>query len=237
MPAKNARKQEPRIKLGDKFPLDAEQCEKVIGVPLDRWPGQCTLVAHLFLTRKLAPKGMVEVYGMWHGVIAQGSPFAGRPMARHGWLRTPVTSGQDRSAVVVIDPTRWVFEGVKPYVYQGVEGAEYDEGMMALRSLGRGPPPSPVIAAGEKTTSLTVLETGTRKAKAALKWVRTFFPEAPVFNQMQLGWLANMPPSEMGEHGDHAAVIYQAMDQAGRKTLVPIDWWRAFERGDLGRLW
>jgi hypothetical protein len=61
------------------------------------------------------------VYGVY-----TGPDYRNHPLSRHGWV---VINNK-----YVSDPTRWVFEQAKPYIYAtDTSNQEYDEGMRSLR--------------------------------------------------------------------------------------------------------
>lgn len=89
--------------------ITVAEVEKAIKLPAKKWAGQCYGVA-----TEMVKKGVVDgraVYGIWWGLIHPKSLFAGRAWTHHGWIVL-----YDHS---VIDPTRWVFEHAKPYIYHG----------------------------------------------------------------------------------------------------------------------
>lgn len=92
-----------------KKPLTVKRVEKVIGQRASKWKGNCYGIAGALVAKKLVEG--VAVYGLYHGHIAKTSMFAGQPFARHGWVLAPDGT--------VIDPTRWVFEDVEPYIFEG----------------------------------------------------------------------------------------------------------------------
>lgn len=85
------------------------QLEAVCG-PAEDWAGRCNELALAMVELGLA-RGQV-VFGIWRGPIAAGIPrtqlMGG---ALHSWIQ--------REDGGVVDPTRWVFEGGLPYVYEG----------------------------------------------------------------------------------------------------------------------
>ncbi len=86
-----------------------ERIEIVCG-PTQTWPGRCGVIAHAFLRERLV-KGRAVV-GVWTGPIAPSVPCTTMPGGvLHQWI-------VQRDGLVV-DPTRWVFEGAAPYVYRG----------------------------------------------------------------------------------------------------------------------
>lgn len=91
-----------------------EQCEKAIGEKAPAWVARCYEISCAIVKAKLVDG--VAVYGHWTGPVHSNSHFANRrglPFVAHGWIRLK----DDR----VLDPTRWVFEHVKPYLYVGEE--------------------------------------------------------------------------------------------------------------------
>jgi hypothetical protein len=91
-----------------------------LGSPPETWVGNCYAIAY-----QLVEAGLVEgraVYGHYLGPIAKDSFFSEKGLAvgfvPHGW----VLMGDGR----VLDPTRWVFENVEPYIYVGEVGEESD---------------------------------------------------------------------------------------------------------------
>jgi hypothetical protein len=90
------------------------QCEKAIGEKAEKWVARCYEISCAIVAA-----GLVDgeaVYGHWIGDVAPGSHFAERgrlPFIPHGWIL--LKDGR------VLDPTRWVFEDVDPYLYVGEE--------------------------------------------------------------------------------------------------------------------
>lgn len=91
----------------------------------DLWPGKCTEIADALLRGAHAAgrlEGARTVFGHYRG-FNHPLGFFGRlahlSFVQHGWVE--LADG------TVLDPTRWVFENVTPYIYQG-PAADYDEG-------------------------------------------------------------------------------------------------------------
>lgn len=89
------------------------ECETAIGEPANAWAGRCYEISC-----KIVKAGLIDggeaVYGHWVGPVHPESRFANRrglPFVLHGWIQ--LEDG------CVIDPTRWVFEHVEPYLYVG----------------------------------------------------------------------------------------------------------------------
>ena len=93
--------------------IDIGKAAKKIGIPMRSWAGRCYEIACLFVE-----KGVVNgtpVYGHWLGKVdPKAQKFgerSGLPFQHHGWVL--MKNG------TVVDPTRWVFENAKPYVFIG----------------------------------------------------------------------------------------------------------------------
>jgi hypothetical protein len=92
-----------------RFELDVNEVAKAIDVPADEWAGRCYEISCHIRDAKLVPEGSRAVYGKYDGPVAPGTLFFGKPYIAHGWLLLP--DG------LIVDPTRWVFEGEAPYIY------------------------------------------------------------------------------------------------------------------------
>lgn len=107
------RPRQPREKKPRALPT-LEQCEKAIGEKAEAWVARCYEISCAIVAA-----GLVDgeaVYGHWLGDVAPGSHFADRgrmAFIQHGWIL--LKDGR------VLDPTRWVFENVAPYLYVGEE--------------------------------------------------------------------------------------------------------------------
>jgi hypothetical protein len=186
----------------------AEAVARTIGVPTAQWPGRCHEIANLCLKAGVT-KGRL-CYGMWLGLIAETSLFAGRPLARHGWI--------ERRRGEIWDPTRWVFEDADPYIYIGPADC-YDFGMNALRAATRAPRPAPLTEEARKTVRWAYLAL----PPAAKRHVGRLLAEPSFTGALsteQLHWLANATLQELGPH---ARSIYRTIVAIGRGVLIPID--------------
>lgn len=183
--------------------------EDIVGEPAEDWPGRCFEIAS-----KIAPKiGGKPLYGLYLGPIAEGSYFDARRavgFCRHGWIEMP--GGE------VVDPTRWVFEGVDPYIYQG-PADYYDLGGSTLMRVARhlrgddpGEPLEKPLVFGDE-----------RVAKAVRGLLGGRDPEG--FNDL---WrLAHTTPYILGPEAGPS--VYRAIRAVGRGALIPIDFQRYYE--------
>jgi hypothetical protein len=95
---------------------DVRFLESHFDFPAERWVDACYPLAHS-IVRELTQLGARVCEGVWTGVVAEGTHFRWLvdqlkvAEVAHWWLELPDGT--------VMDPTRWVFEGVEPYVYYG----------------------------------------------------------------------------------------------------------------------
>lgn len=105
--------------------MNIQQIAETIQFPLNRWAGNCYYVATAIVKAKIY-EGRA-VYGHYHGFIHPKSIFGGRPFTHHGWI-----VGKTQ----LVDPTRWCFECVRPYIYTGPKDDEnYDAGSNRLKKM------------------------------------------------------------------------------------------------------
>ena len=130
----------------------------------------------------------------------------------------------------MIDPTRWVFENVEPYLYLGPSD-HYDEGNNALRTALRGPPP-----AWEPEDECVNVK-GHELATEPFQWLERTLGLSDCLmddrykpgdvSKEQLVWIAHMDPREME---GHAPAVFRYLESVGMRCVVPVDNWRMMER-------
>lgn len=201
------------------------EIEKAFDLPAAEWPGRCYEVA--VVAAGLA-EGATAVYGHYLGRVAPGTLFTGRPgFVRHGWV--VLASG------IVVDPTRWVFEGVEPYLFVSPLTDEYDEGGNQLRRVLQGE--APVFHSHDRVVNIA-----THMLPApAWMWMEEILNLQKNFGDedyepgdvsfTQLLWIANLDPRAMGVDGEHAESIYTMLDKLDQAALIPIDNQRMVEQG------
>lgn len=220
--------------------LTVAEAEKAIGIPVDQWSGNCYAIACAILRARLV-KGR-PAYGHWTGPVHPQSPFrrgGNVPFQRHGWIVLEERGPHAQRPGAVMDPTRWVFEHVAPYIYVGAPAEDtdcvdcgytedehddddtptcgifvrpdwpYDEGGDRFRMSVQRPLPQ--RKDGDKVQRLDL----PRKLKQRLGLPQRLTVE-------QMAWLANLPYSVMGRD---AWAICQALAAAGHKAYIPIDTW------------
>jgi len=202
-----------------------EEAERLIG-PASQWPGRCFEIAS-----KLVTLGLVSgepVYGHYLGPIAEGSHFGARSkhgFVQHGWVLAP--DGK------VIDPTRWVFEAVDPYIYMGPGKGMYDEGGNTVRLALEQPCPKyePPTPPDDFPRVYDVDLSGlSEDAKGHLL---ALMGNPPVVNNRMVFWVANLAPERLGDHLDAVYEFLCSSDDF--EVAIPMDNRRAWERERDGK--
>lgn len=177
--------------------------EAAIGIPAENWKGRCHEISSLML-KHYRPKIEAKLcYGMFVGNIASTGYFGGHPISRHGWLKA--------KDGMIIDPTRWVFEDVKPYIYYGFDNEEYDFGANEVRRSIRVPFPKL-----DKERSIPFSEL----PKAVQAICKPYTKKQKVIGIGQLLWMANLTPVELGKD---IKKFYQYLIDTNRGGFVPCD--------------
>lgn len=176
---------------------------KAIDLSVDQWPGNCYFVACAMVEAKLV-RGKPR-YGIYDGAISEHSLFAGRQVTRHGWIERRTT---------LVDPTRWVFESVEPYIYVGPrDNPDYDFGGNRLKKSLLRPPPE-----FDSTRSHWEVP------KHLLPFIQFMLGEVSNGHTVcawQLVWLSSLPLDMLG---DHAKSLYLwVIDEVEIPEFIPID--------------
>ncbi len=187
------------LSYGPEEKMNPEEVALAIGSPVQSWYGNCFAIA-----TKMVDAGLVEgtpVYGHWLGPVDEEGffgPRKGMDFQHHGWILRPDGT--------IVDPTRWVFENVEPYIYEG-ENDHYDEGgnNFLEETMGEMPPFDPEEA----------IEGFTFPQMEQERW-----------SIRQVMWVANLPYHLLWDpYG-----TYKKIEEIGFKAFVPIDNWRRAER-------
>jgi hypothetical protein len=191
--------------------FDISEVVDAIGIPANRWNGNCYAIA-MALVRAAVVDGDA-VYGHYRGTVAADGPWGhcvGHPFIQHGWVIT-----EDGT---IVDPTRWCFENVEPYIAVITEDEneymDYDEGGNDFRQLLRGECPK-----AQKTDNFFTVEL----PEDTSLFVNTMLPDGVSHNYLagsQLGWVANTPYETLGLH---AGPLYKALGDMGLIGFVPWD--------------
>jgi hypothetical protein len=163
--------------------LDPEQIAEAIKWPVEKWPGNCYGVAGAIHKAGLV-KGRL-CYGIFHGYIDPNSCFGNRAFTHHGWVERRTT---------IYDPTRWVFDGVAPYIYVGPKDDDnYDFGGNALRKARLQPCP-------EFDPTRTPWSVPEELRPFVASTIGELFRTDGMLGLQQVMWFANMPLDMLGDY-------------------------------------
>lgn len=217
-----------------KAKLTMRGAEKLVGLPVADWEGNCFAVAS-----KLASYfGGVAVYGHWLGEISPKGYWegrAGQAFCNHGWIVLPNERGKyGVNCETIVDPTRWSFEAKKPYIWRGKNDGTYDEGGNKFRMATRGH--EPPEDDGEHDSVLVDLlseesseESYTHVAQICkMGRLTNYSAEDPYLSRVDAHWLATTDPAVIGWF--IVAEVYEALCKAGCRAMIPIDNWKMVDR-------
>jgi hypothetical protein len=197
------------------FPLSPEILADEIGIPLNRWPGNCHGIAEAVL-QMVPVQGMRLARGHFHGVVSRKSVYRGGGVQQHSWL--VAEDGR------ILDPTRWAMDRPDtPYIYLGIND-HYDEAGLELTA--RIPPQLPTGEADPREVML---------AKRSLDEINRIARAigSPQIKEVEIGssglrnlasalkYGLNRPP----DHHDDPVELYAALEAAGLKSLIKMDLW------------
>lgn len=202
-----------------------EEAERLVG-PASKWAGRCYEIACA-----LVKHGLVTgepLYGHYLGPIAEGSQFGarrGHGFVQHGWVLAP--DGK------IIDPTRWVFEAVDPYIYMGPNKGLYDEGGNTVRLALEQPCPG-YLPPTDPQDFPTIYDVDLSPLSDAAKGhLLALMREPPGVNNRMVFWVANLAPERLGEHLDE---VYEFLcNRDDFEVAIPMDNRRAWERERNGQ--
>lgn len=207
-------------KLSPKKLPTLRECEDAIGEGSSEWAGRCFEIASRIVSAGIVDG--VAVYGHFRGKVSAKSYFGklGRvDLNSHGWIK--LSDGR------VFDPTRWAFDGRRPYLHVGPLTEEYDEGGNRFRAAIAGPPPA--YDDGEKIFEFTMDVLPSASFSHVEKILEPDYSEQEpgMFSESQVQWLANVAYDALQPH---AAAIYKAIAHVGEVARIPIDNRRRAER-------
>lgn len=194
--------------------LDVPAWEAAVGSPAAKWKGRCHEIAILAIQSGIV-KGF-PAYGHYRGDVAEGSFFIGNDLnvLRHGWVRTPRN--------YVVDPTRWVFQNVEPYIYAERlrDAPDYDEGGNVLRAAMRSPCPKYETGG----TAYWDQKIKPRLSPRLRDRLYGLIGDVDGLTNGRLMWLANHSPEEIGL--DLVAEFYEKLRRLDHEIWVPTDNWK-----------
>ena len=194
---------------------------KALGTP-ESWKGNCSIVA--YKAAELIGPEACPVRGHFLGEIAETSIFANRShlgFCPHSWVMVVVKGD---STFTLVDPTRWVFEGVEPYIFTHVGPHEdYDEGGSKLRETLLSPPPK----ADRSTKGHVLKELMIIEAQRTVIDLLGDTYEGSLVYADQWFWLSNLPYEYFIPF---VRDIYTALEKIGCGAFIPIDNYSRMER-------
>lgn len=219
---KNRKKVIPKPMNPKKLTVDRVVLET--GRETSTWIGNCYAVSCAIIQHRLIEGE--AVFGHYHGPIDRNSVLWTRSsFAQHGWIICPDGT--------IVDPTRWVFEAVEPYIFvadenkqlkpsprdpKGFLGDEYDIAGSAIRRAMR--PPLPEFDAESLTRIDKPFEI---KDPEAAAFVREALGNPEFWTHEQLHWLANAPLDGPDGLEPFAKPIFEAYIDAGLSAYIPMD--------------
>ncbi|MHD0644097.1 hypothetical protein ACYPKM_00505 [Pseudomonas aeruginosa] len=207
--------QSPLEALAEEYPHILENSEEkalpppatvadIIGIPLERWPGNCYGIA-----MAMVECGVVKgkyIYGHYHGSVSPNcTMFYGKPIIQHGWIT--LENGD------IIDPTRWVFEDRTPYFFRTTaeKSWEYDLGGNRYRAKSAKPKPDYSLEDNQ-------CEVGESARPLFSRWLQREVVGAVSFPELM--WLAN---TSLHHLKDDAKPIYEEIVRMNWGALIPVD--------------
>jgi hypothetical protein len=98
---------------------------------INKWPLNCYAVScNIF--KYINIQNAVPVYWKWFWFVSKYSPFDNW-VCNHWWIEFV----DENNKIIIIDPTRWVFEWLEPYIYVWYNSSEYDRAWQKFQMLMR----------------------------------------------------------------------------------------------------
>ena len=95
---------------------------------INKWHSNCYAVSEA-IYKYIDIDWLELVYWKWNWFISADSSFD-KWISNHGWLEFRLWK-----STIVIDPTRWVFEWVEPYIYINMISSEYDRAAQKFQAM------------------------------------------------------------------------------------------------------
>jgi hypothetical protein len=203
--------------------ITVQQAERLSGVPVREWGGKCHQISSAIAK---AVGGKVQ-RGYAPGIHPDPTSYWSGGLGQHSWVALPDGT--------VVDPTRWSTEpeGTEPYIWVGTDD-DYDVGGSVLQ----GPADSPPDTWDTERPWIRLATESADDIGDLLGTPSDFIYEGPMEIDVsfeQLMWLANLAISPTERRGMlamfFAAEVYEAIEAAGYKALIPIDRWNYVMNG------
>jgi hypothetical protein len=208
--------------------LTVADIERAAKMPASTWHGNCYGLA--CVAARLIGKLHTAVYGHYLGKVDPDGYWSRRieaPFQQHGWVL--LADGR------VLDPTRWSFENVAPYIFVSSSAShpDYDEGGNAWRQSLMRPPPKRDEKWGNGPKTTYTLRLGPEAATLVASMigpaevVLVLAGSAVSCTTDQVFWLANAP---YDAYGKHVFAVYSEICRTYGSPAIPIDNQRRAER-------
>ena len=192
--------------------LTIEQIEKAINLPAEEWKGKCYEIVLKMLKAEIVIGR--DIYGHWLGSTSETSFFASRrdlPFIQHGWIETP-----DKR---IIDPTRWVFEDIEPYVFVSLKNNLlediYDEGGNQWRECMM--KPCPKYKKSDKKINKADIS---KFDEEVYDYLNELFNRPEYWTVGHIFWLSNLSPKFLGIY---IKDVYYWLENLGFGAFIPLD--------------
>jgi len=165
--------------------------------------GNCYAVS--VVMAKMIGDGARAIYGKYHGtnVECPGSLFH-----RHGWVEYKDS---------IFDPTRWVFEGKKPYMWIGPnDSKEYDEGGWRMMD-------QPGLRTEQPEREQGKLVFVDWKTPGLPLFLSSLFDDDRIcthMTPMEFHYIAHVSPKHLGYY---AIEVYEKMRELKLGVMIPMD--------------
>lgn len=210
--------------------LTVADIERAARMPASTWHGNCYGLA--CVAAQLLGEPHAAVYGHYLGEVDQDGYWAGRvdaPFQQHGWVL--LADGR------VLDPTRWSFENVAPYIFVSAapKHPDYDEGGNAWRQSLMRPPPKRNEKWGTGEKRLYSLRLAPEVATLIASMLGPSEVDLDIKGKGstvtcttdQVFWLAN---AAYDAYGEHVFAVYSEICRTYGSPAIPIDNQRRAER-------
>ncbi len=180
-----------------------QEIEQIIGVNSKDWIANCYGISDSFLKHNIVQGQLC--YGKYYGYVSDQSYFHEHSFPNHGWIE------HDNK---IIDPTKWVFEAIKPYIYVGkIDRKIYDLGSNKLRKALRRPAPD----FNPNIKSVQIQE-------HHINFIFSFFLQDKKYRDTvsldQISWIASLSLDELSQF---ARPLFQWLQKNRLNAFAPID--------------
>ena len=160
------------------------------------------------------------VYGTWQGICVSKKE---KGLFRHGWVLV--------NEKEILDPTRWVFNGLEPVIFKGSvsKNKEYDEGAKKLRDMI--PRPFPLFNANAKRIISFTWTPDCAQAIEMISGQKCSTKQETTIDQAY--WMANLSYEVWGHHLNE---VYENLIKEHCGAFIPLDFKEKYKGSKLWNL-